>query len=82
MFGRSGEAMTLDRLLEEFKSAVERQPWSSAAGYDARRAGIRAVVEALRDEISMNCTLDDDYSVYRWMDKILASDGVKSGGSE
>jgi hypothetical protein len=77
--------MTLDRLLEEFKCAVEQQPWSSAAGYDARRAGIRAVVTALRDEIVNKnsrcgwCLANGDLShVNDTINEILASDGVEA----
>jgi|694.fasta_scaffold28940_14 rubredoxin len=65
--------MTLDDLLDEFKRAVERQPWSSALGYDARLAGIRAVVEALRDA----CYGCEHHLMW---DEILASDGVEAAG--
>jgi hypothetical protein len=42
------------------------------------RAGIRAVVEALRDELRREWFLDDSglESVERWMNEILASDGT------
>ncbi len=67
--------MTLDELFEKYHeawSAVARQ--TDGDRQSAGRAGVTAIVLALRDEISMNCTLDDDYSVYRWLDKILGSD--------
>lgn len=66
--------MTLDDLLDEFKRTVERQPWSSALGYDAHRAGIRAVVEALRDA----CYGCEHHLLW---DEILASDGVDKAGT-
>ncbi|MFO0450260.1 MAG: hypothetical protein ACK52I_16630 [Pseudomonadota bacterium] len=66
--------MTLDDLLDAFKRTVERQPFSGKLGYDARLAGIRAVVEALRDEMRQECYSSEvDY----FLKEILASDGVE-----
>jgi hypothetical protein len=76
--------MTLDRLLEEFKCSVEQQPWSSAAGYDARRAGLAAVVRKLRDWLYLDMGPGASWTpgeVEHWMNEILASDGeVKAAG--
>jgi hypothetical protein len=46
----------------------------------AQRAGIRAVVEALRDEMRREWFLDDSglEAVERWMNEILASDGEEA----
>ncbi|MFO0475832.1 MAG: hypothetical protein ACK52K_11850 [Alphaproteobacteria bacterium] len=75
--------MTLDDLLDEFKRTVERQPLSGKLGYDARLAGIRAVVEALRDEVAaIEGWSGAKERIDEVFKKILASDGVKPEGSE
>jgi hypothetical protein len=71
--------MTLDELRLLYNDAYHKT-YNPAAYHlekedlKAQRAGIRAVVTALRDDIGMNGQLDEDYSVYKWMNKILASD--------
>ena len=70
--------MTLDELNTVFDFAVSRSiqtnredlpPWAH------RRAGIRAVVTAIRDNMVSELEREE-------LNEILASDGVKSEGSE
>lgn len=62
--------MTLDDLLETFRN------------HPTTREGVKAVVEALRDELRREWFLDDSglEAVERWMNEILASDGVEAEG--
>jgi hypothetical protein len=71
--------MTLDELNTVFDFAVSRSiqtnredlpPWAH------RRAGIRAVVEALRDDLTKGTATWDQRSLSFAFDVILASDGV------
>jgi len=80
--------MTLDELNTVFDFAVSRSiqtnredlpPWAH------RRAGLKAVVEALRDELFPTKwhPLDtEDRHIWEQINEILASDGVKLEGSE
>jgi len=78
--------MTLDELVKlyndaaahEYEVFLGRGNWGSSTldvGLDMKRAGIRAVVTALRDEACRDCR--------HVIDEILASDGVDkaAGGS-
>jgi len=79
--------MTLDELAKTFRAGLfghlGENPYATVGEGDM--AGVKAVVMALRDE-----ALPDPYIAPRWevgdvisvFDKILASDGVKSEGSE
>ena len=72
--------MTVEELLDEFKRTVEQQPWSSAPGYDARRAGIVAVVRRLRDELYLDMGPGASWTpgeVERWHNQILGDAGEK-----
>jgi len=68
--------MTLDQLVDEYNKHCDN-PYSPID----IRAGIRAVVEALRDEMGFDynecgdCTRND-----KLFDEILASDGVEAAG--
>jgi len=77
--------MTIDELaILATEAEVTEEARQSTFGmrdrYQIRRAGIRAVVEALRDELRREWFLDDSglESVERWMNEILASDGVEA----
>jgi hypothetical protein len=54
------------------------------SGAEMGRARVRAIVAALRDELRREWFLDDSGldAVERWMNEILASDGVEAEGSE
>jgi len=69
--------MTLEDLLAQFKAGFRERlhaPLPRPEGDEAIRAGIRAVVEALRDEGRLR---DTD----RLLQEILASDGVEAAGA-
>ena len=76
--------MTLDDLLAAFKAGFRARfdaPGPlNPQGDEAIRAGIRAVVTALRDEVR-HMTLNRD-SLDKLLNKILASDGVEAEGRE
>lgn len=68
---------TVDELMQVFLSAVASQPWSSSPGYDARRAGIVAIVIKLRDELYLDMGPGASWTpgeVERWHNEILGSD--------
>lgn len=70
--------MTLEDLLAQFKAGFRERlhaPLPRPEGDEAIRAGIRAVVEALRDELTSVSRLRD---VQRVFEEILASDGVEA----
>ena len=74
--------MTFEELMGVAHSAVRRAGRSTEF---ADRVMIRAVVEALREEILPNLDTSHDVdaeSVWTKFNEILASDGVKSEGSE
>ena len=74
--------MTLDDLCRIYVSAYDAELERTEDLGDLERAGIRAVVTALRDEIYASSHMDSDYFVSDWMNEILASDGGdKAGGS-
>lgn len=71
--------MTLEDLLAQFKAGFRERlhaPLPRPEGDEAIRAGIRAVVEALRDELTSVSRLRD---VQRVFEEILASEGVEAG---
>ncbi len=75
--------MTLDELLnigneaaDDVASKAERMGLCPSR-VEMGRARVRAIVEALRDEMAINSC-----ACKFWLDDILASDGVKSEGSE
>jgi hypothetical protein len=74
--------MTLDELMKVYDKAASDVSFLQYEGTD-HRAGIRAVVLAIRDEIGLDpgyCDeCKDNKKLFR---EILASDGVKSEGSE
>lgn len=65
--------MTLDDLEKAFWGDQREQPI---------RVRLARVVRALRDEIEQSVPTDDDYSVCKWLDGILASagEGEAAGG--
>jgi hypothetical protein len=68
--------MTLDELFEKYHeawSAVARQ--TDGDRQSAGRAGIRAVVAAIRDNMVSELEREE-------LNEILASDGVEAAGSE
>jgi hypothetical protein len=67
--------MTFDELMKVYDKAASNVAFLQYEGPD-HRAGIRAVVTALRDEF------DKNGSVTWTLHQILASDGMKSEGSE
>ena len=69
----------LMKLFREGQNEGRKRGYVTQGACDAE--GVTAIVRALRDEISMNCTLDDDYSVYRWLDKILGDAGAATAGA-
>ena len=69
--------MTFDELMKVYDKAASNVAFLQYEGPD-HRAGIRAVVEALRDVLAKRWTTEG----YEVMNEILASDGVKSEGSE
>ncbi len=78
--------MTLDELNTLFDAAVSRSILSNREDLPEkahRRAGLKAVVEAIRDEVKgergWGLDLLDCEMIF---DEILASDGVKPEGSE
>ena len=71
--------MTLNELSTLFDAACSAQQRANSEDvtlWSCRGAGLKAVVEALRDEFWMQ------YGLRAGFDEILASDGVKSEGSE
>ncbi len=72
--------MTLDYLTNlfiKFCYSLDDADSLSSNERAAIRESIKAVVEALRDEMAINSC-----ACKFWLDDILASDGVKSEGSE
>ena len=78
--------MTFDELMKVYDKAASNVAFLQYEGPD-HRAGIRAVVEALRDEWfpqsepPRTITVEERWLLNR-LNEILASDGVKSEGSE
>jgi hypothetical protein len=82
--------MTLDELMKVYDKAASDVAFLQYEGTD-HRAGIRAVVEALRDEfIELGSSpflrhmtgKDLHEASLSWINEILASDGVEAEGSE
>jgi len=72
--------MTLDELCREYTvhyyGGDERYRPAAYEVSVAHRAGVAAILTSLRKEISRSNDHDLDYSVSRYLDEILASDGV------
>ncbi|TXH44459.1 MAG: hypothetical protein E6Q97_32525 [Desulfurellales bacterium] len=77
--------MTLEDLMNIFERAVAKAAPFPQHHEDGIYEGIRAVVEALRDEMTLgweDCRPWGDVSdVNKFMNKILASDGVEAAGA-
>jgi len=74
--------MTLDELCREYTvhyyGGDERYRPAAYEVSVAHREGVAAILTALRNEISRSNDHDLDYSVSRYIDEILASEGVKA----
>ena len=74
--------MTLDDLERSYDDAFHSAPWNTKS---RKRAGIRAVVEALRDDMTLGW--DDNYpwgdvsDEKKYLNKILGSSEGAAGGS-